>query len=417
MSHSVSSTDAAAHTYDSAETRRNAAQPLGFPPAEMSPPVEPMARPTPLPKRPKGRWFVGIILLGVCGVVAYSVWSAYFRYQAYGTITGHLIQVSAPWDGDLRYLAVREGDMVRQEQLLFVVDNIELRHRHAQLNNDLRVAQANLEAETAKLKWQSAFGLDQTQGTMTTYFQAWGNLLREQARLDELRTELRRSEILWATRSISQQELQQYQFAVQGHEHLVAKLRESLVELKERAEQAEELLKEKNKLSTGLEQTGYQQLLPFFSRIEALEAERARIQELLDQGQVRAPTNGLVVKTQHFVGERCQKGEPILTLLEEGSLEVVLYLPQDASTLLAPGDEVELVLEPYPEPLSCRVKKLGDQFEPAPEHLKRHYREGQRLLPVKLEPSREVKQWMALRVGGVVKLPYFRPDIIRAERD
>jgi HlyD family secretion protein len=389
----------------------NPIQPLGFPLAGSPRNSDPVTRPTPLPRRPKGRWFIGIILVLFCGIIVYTVWGSFFRYQAYGTVTGHLIQVSPPCEGDLHYLQVREGDPVRQGQLLFSVDNIELRQRHAQLGDELRLAQATLEAESAKLKWQSAFGIDQGRGAMTTYYQAWGNLLREQARLDDLRSQLRRAETLWGSRAISQEELTQLRYATQGQTDLVAKLELTLPDLKQRADQAEALLKKGSKLSAGLEQTGYEQLKPHFSKMGALEAERARIQVRLDQGQVRAPANGLVIKVLRFAGERCKPGEPIVSLLEEGSLQIVMYLPQDSSTMLAADDEVKLTLEPYPEPLTCRVQRLGDQFEPAPEHIKRHYREGQRLLPVYLQPGSEATRWMALRIGGVVKLPYLRPGL------
>lgn len=383
-------------------------QALGFPRADLSPFPPAISQPTPLPKRPKGRWFIGIILIALCGVVAYTVWGSFFRYQAYGTVTGHLVQVSPAWEGELRYLQVREGDRVQQGQLLFSVDNIELRQRHAQLGDELRMAQAALEGETARLKWQSAFGIDQGNGAMTNYYQAWGNLLRDQAKLDDLRIQLRRGEILWESRAIAKQELDQLRYATEGQSKLVAKLKESLAELKERATQADALLKKNAKLNAGLQETGYEQLKPQLSKIEALQAERSRIQERLDKGQVRTPASGLVVKVLHFPGERCKAGEPIVSMLEEGSLEVVLYMPQDSSGVLAAGEEVKVSLDPYPEPLTCRVLRLGDQFEPAPEHIKRHYREGQRLLPVYLQPSSEASRWMALRVGGVVKLPYFR---------
>jgi HlyD family secretion protein len=364
-----------------------------------------------LPKRPKGRWFVVVLLVSICAYAFYTVWTSFFRYQAHGTIEGHLIQVSPPWDGALQYLQVHEGDTVRQGQLLFAVDSIELRHRHAQLQGELRVAQASLAAESAKLKWQSAFNLDQGRGAKAAYYETWGNLLREEAVLDELRTQLRRAERLRPSRAISDQEWDQLRSSIRGQLGKLDKLKEVLAEHKQRAEQADALLKKGPDPSTGLEDTGLDQLRPFAARIEALQGEVSRVQDRLDAGQVRAPANGLVVKVLRFAGERCKQGEPIVSLLEEGSLRVVLYMPQRSSTLLAPGYEVKLTLDPYPQPLPCHVQRLGDQFEPAPEHIKRHYREGQRLLPVHLQPSKEATQWMALRVGGVVKLSYLRPQI------
>jgi len=379
---------------------------LGFPRQEVVNRPSPVFTPTPLPKRPKGRWFIGVILIVIAVGAVYSVWSSYFRYQAYGTIAGNLVQISPSWEGDITYLQAREGDSVRQGQLLFAVENTELKQRYAQLGDELRVAQAQLGAEAAKLKWQSAFGLDQSRGSMTSYYQTWGNLLKEQAKLGDLRCELRRAEILWESKAISKQELEQYQFTTKGQDDLVNKMTVELKELKQRAEQADSLLKKDAKWNLGLEQTGYEQLKPFISKIEALQAESGRVQERLNQGQVRAPVNGVVVKVVHYTGERCKAGEPVVVLLQEASLQVVLYMPQDASTILHPEQEVNLVLDPYREPLACQVERLGDQYEPAPEHLKRYYWEGQRLLPVHLQPNAEAQRWMALRIGGVVKLPY-----------
>ncbi len=115
-----------------------------------------IAKPTPLPKRPKGRWFVAVLLLAVCSYAGYQIWQSFFRYEAYGTVTAHVIQVSPPWDGALTFLYAREGQQVRQGELLATVENSELRQRHAQLGDDLRVAQASLEGETGRLKWQAA---------------------------------------------------------------------------------------------------------------------------------------------------------------------------------------------------------------------------------------------------------------------
>jgi multidrug resistance efflux pump len=389
---------------------------IGFPQGATSSRPD-LALPTPLPKRPKGRWFVGGLLLTVVAVAGYNVWDSYFRYQAYGVVTGRQIDVSPPWEGALWYVHVRDGDKVRQGQLLVSVENVELQQRHAQLGDDLRVAQANLEAECARLKWQAAYNLDQGRGARVLYYEAWGTLLREQARVEDYRTQLRRAEVLHQERAVSQADVEQLGFALKGQTEMVAKLKEALPELAARADQADGLLKKGSRLGSGLEDNGADQLKPFFVRIEALQAERARVQERLEKGQVRAPVNGLVVKVRHFAGEHVKPGEPVVTLLEEGSLEVVLYMPQNASNALTPDDEVRVGLEPYREALSCRVVRADDEFEAAPEQLRRHYREGQRLLPVHLRPDGEQERWMALRIGGVVKLSYFGPKTAGASRD
>jgi multidrug resistance efflux pump len=221
-----------------------------------------------------------------------------------------------------------------------------------------------------------------------------------------LKISLKRADLLSQTKAISREEHDQLRFAKQGQEQRIAKLQEALEELKKRMEQADGLMKKSGRMSAGMAENGAEQLKPCHLRIEVLQAERARLKERLDEGLVRAPCNGLVLKVNRFPGERCKTGEPLLTLLEEGSVHVVLYLPQSASALVAEGDEVSLVVDPYPQTLRCTVSRLGDRFEPAPEHLKRHYREGQKLLPVYLQPKDEWTRWMGLRVGGVAKLQF-----------
>ena len=68
---------------------------------------------------------------------------------------------------------------------------------------------------------------------------------------------------------------------------------------------------------------------------------------------------------------------------------------------------MNLQVEPHDSALPCVVSRLGDQMEPAPESIKRHYAEGQRLLPVLLKPKDESSSWAMLRVGSTVKLPRY----------
>lgn len=366
----------------------------------------PERRPAPIPKRPKGQWFIGLMLVALIGVCGFAIWNAYFRYEAFGTLSARLIQSSAAIDGELKYLLVREGDRVRQGDPLFSIDNIELQQRHAQIGDELRTAQAELQAQVANLKWQSAFGLDQSRGAAAFYFDTWGKMLQAEARRDFCILQRDRALALMKQHFGAPQDYDQYRLEVQGLDDLIAKLKESLASQKPRVEQIGELLKKGDSLAAGMAQEGADQLLPFRRKLEGLEAERRRILARLEQGIVRAPANGLVVKVTRSPGERCKSSDPVLTIMDDGSLRVVLYMPQEFSAALASGDEVKLVLDPYPDPFVCRVEQVGSLFEPAPPQIKRHYTEGQRLLPVFLIPQSGSEQWMALRVGEVVKLPY-----------
>ena len=98
-------------------------------------------------------------------------------------------------------------------------------------------------------------------------------------------------------------------------------------------------------------------------------------------------------------------GDVLISFLEEGSLQIVLYVPQPKSASFQPGNALDMVLDPYPERLQGTISRLGDQMEPAPEQIKRYYAAGQKLLPVHVQPCPEAQRWMAFRVESVVKLP------------
>ena len=79
----------------------------------------------PLPRRPKGRLFVGTLLVSVIGLLGYLVWNALLRYEAYGVVEGRIVKIASPFDGVVRAVYVRDGDSVEQNQVLATVENID----------------------------------------------------------------------------------------------------------------------------------------------------------------------------------------------------------------------------------------------------------------------------------------------------
>jgi membrane fusion protein (multidrug efflux system) len=366
----------------------------------------------PAPKRPKGRWFVGLVLLAACSFAAYKVWDAFFRYQAHGTVEGRIVRVPPPYEGVVQYVHVREGEAVRQGQLLLTVDSTELRLRQQRVANELKIAQANFTVEAAKLRWQAAFEGNNSQKAVADYYSAWGTFLQEQAVLKDLQVELDRTYRLYQEKAATQKELTLVRLQVQGQVDKIAKFRASLAELEERAEHAKGLTKKGGSLRAGVADTAHDQLQSALARTEYAQAELAIIQERLDQSRVFAPVSGVVVKLKHFTGEHCQPDLPLLEILEQGSVRVVLYMPQDASALLKVDDEADLVVEPYAQRGRCKVVRVGDRFEHPPTNIERQYWTKEKLLPVYLEPSDGMASWMVLRPNAVVKLPYKKLDLI-----
>lgn len=375
--------------------RRPAPAPLGSAGAigPTSPrPAAPAARPTPLPKRPKGRLFVGTVLLAVCIAAVYGVWNSFFRYRAYGVVGGRVIEVSAPWDGIVQGTHVCEGELVHQGELLATLENLELVQRRDRLGDELRIAQAGLSAEASQLQWQSQLQEDRDQRALAEYYQLWGELLQEQAQLAEFTRKLDRIKTLTSRGVMSAEECDEVRFGEAGQRAKVEKLQAAVEEMRKRAElnQTSEL---PNRLKAQL------------VRIEALQAEISRLREQVGQGEIRAPVDGRVIKRYRFAGEYADASEAIFDILEHGSLEAVIYLPQHAGEALDVGQDISVYIQPHPQPVTCTVVRVGDQLETPPQSIQRHYRANQKLLPVYATLPSDAARDGTLRLGSEVRLP------------
>ena len=96
----------------------------------------------------------------------------------------------------------------------------------------------------------------------------------------------------------------------------------------------------------------------------------------------------------------------MIDVLEENSIQAVLYVPQSVVEDYEIGKTVEISLEPYKQKIECTVERFGDRFETAPASIERFYHINQALLPVYLTPNHETQHLLAARVGGTVKRPY-----------
>jgi multidrug resistance efflux pump len=354
-----------------------------------------LVQPAPVTQPRRKKLLVGAIVVIGCLVVAHRVWHAFFRYRAVGTVIGQVTEVSAPEDGVIQAFHVKEGDKVDRGQVILTLDYPLLQARIAQVADEIRIAQADVKSETSRLKWQYVTSENGGNKVIADYDEKMGELLSEQARLEDLALTLQRTVALHRRKAVTDQQLDQARLAERGQREKVKMFQEAVAKLKQRAESV------KNTSDDGRAQLESKQ-----SRVEALLAEIARLRERMAGGQIRAPVAGVVVKRLHSAGEQVSRHEELLSILDTDSLEIVLYLPHRSSQFLAPGQQIDVEIEPYSRPVALRVIRLGDQLTAAPEQLQTFYRYHEKLLPVYLKPVDASNQPLALRVGAIVRLPY-----------
>ena len=237
----------------------------GFGDARVSPgATEPASTPTPLPKRPKGRLAVGVILLVICALVGHRLWTMFFYHTAYGTLNGHVAQMAAPWEGIVVESNASESDEFQQGDVVARLDSLTLRHQIDRLGDQLRMAQAQLDAQISRLRWEAQENEDLSNRVAAQHFEAQGSLAENKALLERLKRDRARAEGLTDQKAISIQRKDQAVYSELG-------LREKVVEL----ESSAEMWKRRAERIQALQDEGGDQLAPQLAAIENL-TERNR---------------------------------------------------------------------------------------------------------------------------------------------
>lgn len=359
-----------------------------------TPPPAPAAG-SPVPQqKPKGRWFLGSLVLALVAYGVSRVWNVFWRYQAYGVVVGREVQVSPPWSGEIEAVHVREGEHVEQGALLFTLSNLALDQDRTRLFDELRIAQADLAAELVRLEVEAGERDERHHEAAAAYFAAWGDLLEEETRLDVLQQRLERQMKLFTSEIVSLDAIEQLREETSGQHDRVAKLRESCEALRRRA-------------GTTVEEALDERLRPYSLRIELLQADLERLGQRLAQGEVRAPVPGRILRRDGFVGEQAGLDRVLVTILEDASEQVELFVSQEEAEGLALGLVLELEIAPHAGLVRCRVESIGNVFATPPPGIGRFSIVGEQLLPVKLTPLPDPGARLALRVGALAKLPRY----------
>ena len=347
----------------------------------------------PLPKRPKGRFFVGSLFLTVIAGLAYTAYNSLLRYSAYGEVTARKIDLSVPWSGVVKSIHVREGDDVAAGDLIAVIDSLEMRQKIEEIDDCLRLERARLSSELAMLRWEAEKIRDTRQLSLSEFYDKWSDLLWEQSRLADLKMQVKRIEPIHRQGAASEERMDSLRFQFAGQEKRVEQLTEAVRALKQRSDE------------TSIELALGDRVKPTLARIENLQAELLRTRDIVRQGEIRAPASGRIMRTGRFVGEYADPMTPVAELCVEGSTELVLYLPQSIAKDYPIGRTVTLHVSPIDANITCQVQRVAMRMQRAPESLARHYRPKESLLPVyfRIKDSRRAPQWLAL--GSEVRLP------------
>ena len=347
------------------------------------------------PRPPRGRFFVVGTVLTVLAFGAFRVWESFFHYTAFGVIAGRTVDVPAPVTGLVRYVHVREGDLVRQGDLLLTLDQHDLELRLGRLDDQLRLAQAKLDAELSATQWRVAQYLIEFHKASGEYSDKWAEVRERQVRWRRAQQSRARLDGMVAKKTATADELEAAIADELAQRDRLETLVEGLVAWQKRSQIAE--------LQT---QANLDVLQPLLAELRNLESEQTRLHDELSRGQVRSPVNGTVLTRHRHTGEGAEHLQTLFTILEENSLEIVLYVPQQRIDEFRTDQSLEVALPPFQDHIICRIARLGDENVSPPSHIQRHYAHQAKLLPVHLLPEDGRLEHARVQLGAVVQLPF-----------
>ena len=356
-----------------------------------------VATATPATTRPRGRFLIAVLMLLACGSGLFTVWDNLLRYKAYGVVTGKIVNISAPIDGVLKYVHVREGDQVRQDTRLATVFDLTYEQNLSRIEDEITVAEADLHAQLAKVRWESHVQDTEITRSLADFYEGAGAVHEQEGTLAVIRNELKRTQQLIATNAAKENDFVNQSIQESANEDKLVAVEQALEVLKDRAEKAADAPR-----------LGSEQIKPLVAKIDLLLNETKRIREWMAQEDLRAPVNGIILSRHRPAGECIRSHETLFSLMEESSLEIELFLPQDMTATYEIGDTIELRIEPFENLVPCEVVSIGSEHRQPPANIEVFYRKAVKLLPVKVKPSAEFATDKRMSVGAVAKLPHFK---------
>jgi len=323
--------------------------------------------------RPGGQKVVGSLLLLLVLALGYFAWDGFVRFNAYGVVTGRVVQLSPAWSGVVAQVHVRPGDLVRQGDTLITLESAEISQQIASLQDELLAARADLDAESARLAIAMQQEFDSSRQAWADYYLLQGDYGSAAAQLDEITNRLDRYRELADSAVVTSEEIVSLELEKRGKQTRADRYADALDEHRARTSASNEKV------------ASEKQLLPYLTKIATLNGQIQRLRDWQSEGVIKAPFDSKVIEIEKLVCEYCNKNEPLVELLQDNSTEVVVYVSQRQSKKLKVGQQATVRVSPYASDLKCVVSRLGNRIDAPQENVRHRYANHTRALPVFLK--------------------------------
>ncbi|EKT57550.1 HlyD family secretion protein [Providencia sneebia] len=322
-------------------------------------------------KRKTFFYVVIILIIAAGGFYYWSVNSSNLPAgfaQSNGRIEATEIDIATKTAGRIDTVMVREGDFVKEGQILAKMDTRALQEQLHEVQAQLRQAVSNVStAESALVQRESE------------KLAAQAVVRQRESELDAAQKRLNRSRALVRTNAVSQQQVDDDTAQMQG----------SRAALEAAKAQVAASVAAINSAKSGVVQAK--------TRVDAATATERRILADLDDSVLKAPRNGRIQYRVAEPGEVLGAGGRVLNMVDLSDVYMTFFLPTEDAGKVAIGSDAHIVLDAAPNiviPAKTTFVASVAQFTPKTvetqnERLKLMFRIRARISPELLEKHLE----------------------------
>jgi HlyD family secretion protein len=282
--------------------------------------------------------------------------------QANGRIEGDTVVVASKFAGRISKLLAREGDSVREGDVIVQLDDAQIRARLGEAQHAIPVLETRIgsaKTAVALLRRQVPLEVDAAAAGVA---QAKAMISKAEAAEDQARRDADRFQTLAQRGTIGKQRGEQAELAATAAARDLEAAREQLV-------QAEKKLAVAN---LGWEQVHVreQDIGTLDAQLQQVHAALVEPETVLHDLQVVAPISGMVATRVRDVGEVVGAGGPVLTLVDLDRLYLKVYVPESEIGKLRLGLPARIYTDAFPDtPFEATVRYIASNAEFTPKEV------------------------------------------------
>lgn len=309
-----------------------------------------------------------IAILAAIAVVALAVWwllrPAPLRneIEASGRIEGRITVITPKTQALVSDIKVDEGQIVKADQLLLVLDDPALRARAEAAQENVAALTRRLQAADSQLELTQREVVLQIEQAQAALKGAHAGLNRSRATFAQAKRDADRAKELVARHFLSPQATESAELKAVAEENGRAEAEASLTKAEKQLSIAR--LGERQLTVMRAEREG---LARQVKQMEALAAEQ---RSLVADFAIKSPLDGTVLTRTVELGERVNPGTPLFTLTDLNKLYLKIYIPEPQIGKIALNQRAEVRVDSYPgRVFAARVSKVAGQAEFTPKNV------------------------------------------------